>query len=229
MGLASYSGYGGMLTDISKSIMDVTYGKNKPQWYNNVLLEAAENTADNTFSLVKSINEDGYSHEAVLDFIGKIAEDNFQTARLILSNVSADKQKDIERANKFRDLRVYNTLSGNSITDLSSEWGSRKFGPEDMKKFKRTEDLSEAVEILPKLIDKALEKSNGDPEILKSELSKIKRNSYQTMPNPNTIPLRFIKYITYLEKSQGSEVASARLNDYLLQNAVNKAKTSAVP
>jgi len=228
-GLAAASGYAGMLGDISKGVMDTMYGRNKPQWYNNILLDAAADTADLAFSLAKSSNDNGFSPELVGDAIGKFIEDNIQTSRMIMAQVSAERKDEIERANKFRDLRVYNTLAGNPIRDLSTDWGQRQFGPDDMKKFKRTGDVGEAVELLPKLLDKAFEKADGDPERLIAELGKIKKNSYQTMPNPDTIPLRFIRYLTYLEKSQGEEVAQNRLADYLMQNAVNEAKSSAVP
>ncbi len=233
IGLASYAGYGGLLGDVAKGLADSTYGKNKPQWYNNVLIEAGENIADSTFSLIKSINENGMSPELITDYISKVAEDNLQSYRIILANVSAEKKQDIERANKFRDLRVYNTLAGNPIRDLSSEWGQSRFGPEDIKKFKQTGDINEVVNSLPKLINKALENSKEgdtiDPEKLRSELGKLKRNSYQTMPSPDTLPFRFIKYIAFLEKSQGKEAAQARLTDYIQQNAINEAKSEAVP
>lgn len=229
MGLASMSGYAGALSDIVRGTMDVVYGRNKPVWYNNVLLEAASNMADLGFSLTKSINDNGYSPELIGDFLSKALEDNLQTFRIILAHTSAQKQEDIERANKFRDLRVYNTLAGNPIVDLSSEWGRNQFGPDDIKDFKRTKDPIKAAELLPKLISKALENAGSDPDKLRYELNKIKRNSYQTMPSPDNMPYRFMKYLTFLRKTQGEEAASARLVDYIEQNTVNRAKAGAVP
>ncbi len=229
IGLASASGYAGALMDLAKVTADVTYGKNKPQWYNNVLIEAVSNSADTVFSLIKSGNELGYEPEMISDVIGKVLEDNFQAARVILAHTSAEKQEEIEKANKFRDLRVYNTIAGNPIRDLSTDWGSKQFGRSDIKEFKRTKDIEKIEELFPQLLEKVIEKANGDPEKLRFELSKLKGNSYQTMPNPKTLPNRFLKYITYLEESQGKEVAVKRLEDYLEQNAINRAKSSRVP
>jgi hypothetical protein len=65
--------------------------------------------------------------------------------------------------------------------------------------------------------------------LLKKNLTALKQNSYQTMPNPETMPTTFLSYITYLEKSQGSQAATARLQDYLERNAINKAKASMIP
>jgi hypothetical protein len=142
-----------------------------------------------------------------------------------MAHLSADKKEDIERANKLRDLRTYNTLQGNEISDMTTPF-ARNLNDLDMRKFKRTGDLDEALTMLPDLVTRALERANGNPEKLQKELVKIKRNSYQTMPNPERWPLSFMNYVAFLSKTQGEEVASERVLDYLKQNAVNQAKVA---
>ena len=149
-----------------------------------------------------------------------------QAARLILNNTA--KKEDVERANKFRDLRTFNRLTDRPMADLRSTYESN-FDDLDTKKYKRAESIEEAREILPSLLKEAIEDSDGDIEKLRSELRRIKQNSYQTMPNPRTIPGSFMKYIQYLKTSQGDKVATERLQDYLMQNAVNRAKSDLVP
>jgi hypothetical protein len=222
-GLSSAAGHMGVLGDITKSILDLTYGKNRPQVYNNILVEAAENTVTTSANLIKSINEDGFDPNTVVTAIDQMMQDNFQTYRLLLAHVSADKKEQLERANKFRDLRVFNTLDGNTITDLTSPFSQSLEGLK-LKEFKQAKTVEEARAMLPQLLQDALDKSKDDPERLKKELSKIKRNSYQTMPSPDRIPQTFLRYISFLAKTQGSEEAKKRLIDYVEQNAVNKAK-----
>ena len=164
-----------------------------------------------------------------LEYSSKMLEDNFQMYRIALAHMSAEKKEDIEKLNKFRDLRVYNTLAGNPIIDLSSEWGNIRFGRKDVKEFKKTQDIEKVREIFPKLLQKAITEANGDPYKLRDELEKLKGNNYQTMPSPERYGPRFLKYITYLEESQGKEEAAKRLEDYIKQNTINKAKSSLVP
>lgn len=226
-GIASASGYAGMLSDLVRAGMDVTYGKNKPQLPNNVLLDGANNLASLVISGIDAAGKEGMSVELMGDILSKAMEDNLQVYRIALAQLSDAKKEDIERANKMRDLRVYNTIAGNPISDLTSDFKMPMQG--EAKEFKKEKDIQAAAEMVPSLVAKAIEDSKGSPERLRAELSKLKRNSYQTMPNPNTMPESFLRYITYLEKSQGPEEAQKRLTDYIEQNAINQAKSSMIP
>jgi phosphoenolpyruvate synthase/pyruvate phosphate dikinase len=226
--LAAAAGHVGMIGDLAKTLMDYAYGKNRPQGFNNVLIEAAENTATTAASLAKAITEDGFDPNVFIAAGSQMLEDNLQVYRIILANLSAEKKEDIERANKMRDLRVFKTISGDDIVDLTSPF-IRPLAGQKMREFKQAKTPEEALEILPDLIDRALTRAGDSPEKLKKELSKIKRNSYQTMPNPERMPESFLRYITFLSKSQGEEVAQERLLDYLMQNTVNKVKSGLIP
>jgi hypothetical protein len=227
-GLASASAYAGMLGDITKAVMDTAYGKNKAQTPNNVLIEAADNLVSTIASGFKGAADNGITPELFIDVVAKALEDNVQAYRVALAHLSDAKGEDIERQNKQRDLRTYNTIAGNPITDLTGEFIT-PMGNRDAKKFKKTDDIGEAAELVPSLIEDAIKKAKGNPDLLKKNLTALKQNSYQTMPNPETMPTTFLSYITYLEKSQGSQAATARLQDYLKRNAINKAKASMIP
>jgi hypothetical protein len=228
MGMFSAAGHIGMLGDLIKSSLDVTYGKNRPQTINNILVEGLENMTTTTLNFVGAAVTEGISDELVTAYMDQILNDNLQNYRLLSGFLSAKTKEDIDRANKFRDLRVFNTLAGNGISDLRTTF-TEDFSDLDMKRFKRTNDPKEAAELLPELINKAIERADGNPERLRRELSKIKRNSYQTMPNPETMPESFTKYLLHLEKTQGKEKAQERLLDYIQRNELNKFKSKSVP
>jgi hypothetical protein len=226
--LASASAYAGILGDLTKSVLDAGYGRSKPQTPNNVLIDAAGNIASTVVSGFKGAQDNGITPDLFIDIVAKAAEDNIQAYRVALAHMSGAKAEDIERANKLRDLRTYNLIADNPISDLTGDFIT-PLGKGDKKKFKQTKDIGEAAELVPQLIEDAIKRAKGNPDLLKKNLTALKQNSYQTMPNPETMPTTFLRYITYLEKSQGSQAATARLQDYLERNAINKAKGSMIP
>jgi hypothetical protein len=226
--LASAGAYAGMGSDAMKALMDTAYGKTKAQGPNIVWLEFAENVIQNVVSATKGAIDNGLTPELFVDVVSQALEDNIQAWRVGMAHLSGAKKEDIERANKMRDLRTFNRMEGNPITDLSIDF-IKPMGNAKEKTFKRTDDLREAAELLPSLLQEAVEKAGNNPDLLRKELTSLKQNSYQTMPNPDRMPTTFLRYLLHLKKSQGVEQARARLQDYIQQNAVNKAKAEMVP
>lgn len=99
----------------------------------------------------------------------------------------------------------------------------------ESKRFKRTGDIGEAVQQLPELVTKAFEASNGNIEVLQNKLRALKQNTYETMPNPDRIPISFFRYLNFISNTRGPEEAANRMMDYMRQNAINRAKSSLVP
>ena len=230
-GLASLSGHTGIIGDIAKGAMDKMYGKNKPRWYDNMLVESAQGMANSFANIAGALSEENPSPDMVASLISKVLEDNLQTYRLVLNNLPKDlggKKEDIERSNKMRDLRTFKTLEGDKVPDFTMSEYAEKYEDKDLKTFKRTEDVKEAAELLPDLVKEVLKEADS-PEKLKAGLDRLKQNSYQSMPNPKTMPVSFARYVLYLKKSQGEEEANKRLMNYFKQNAVNQAKASMVP
>lgn len=228
IGLMAAGSHIGIVGDLTKSIMDAAYGKNRPQAYNNVLLEFAESSAANMANLLKTGIDEGVSFDLLANSVGQFFEDNIQTYRILNGHLNSDKAEDIEKSNKLRDLRTFNTLNGKAITDLSNPF-ALSFSDLPIKKFKRADSIEEARDMLPGLISRALEKANGDPEVFQKEMTKIKKNSYQTMPNPDKWPISFRNYVTFLEKTQGKDVAQERVLDYIKKNELNREKSAMVP
>jgi hypothetical protein len=228
LGLASASGYAGILTDVGKSLMDRMYAKVKPRWYNNLLIESAQTLEASAGNLVSAINENGLDPDILTKFAADTLADNIQTARLIFNHVGEGEQK-LDKSNKLRDLRSFNLLEGNDVTDQSSTDYSNKYIDQKASEFKNEEDLGKAEKMLPELLKQAFEKSNGDPEKLQSELEKLKKNSYATMPSPENMPIAFRNYLAFLTKTQGKDAAVARYKDYLLHSIKNEVKSGAIP
>jgi hypothetical protein len=135
-------------------------------------------------------------------------------------------KKDIEQANKRRDLKIFELAYDYPVNKSESKRPNPLLDSE-MKTFKRTDDMREAVSLLPELVRKALIKANGNPEVLARELSKIKRNSYQTVPSPERSPIKFGQYAGWMNRTDKD--AGARIYDYMRRNAINKQKSEMVP
>jgi len=224
--LASLSGYAGIMGDVIRSALDYSYGKTRPQVYDNPLLIGFETIAQNSFDAIEALKNGEFNLGA--DLLSQVLEDMFQAYRLALPYVSVEKRSDIERANRLRDLKLFKITHDYPVAGSTRE-RANPFLNKDIKEFKKTKSISQAVGMLPDLIAKAVSNSNGDFEKLRRELLKIKQNSYQTFPSPDRDILQFKKYYDFLIRSQGKEAADKQLQDYILQNAINKEKSSLVP
>lgn len=228
-GLSSLSGFGGVMGDLFKSIMDVQFG-NRPQVYNNPLISGIETGVQDIGFVIEAVKKGEL--ESVADALSMVLEDYFQSYRLALNHLSPEKKKELEKSDKFRDLKIYKTTNnldiGNTLSDRPNPLLNKK-----VKEFKQTDNISEALELLPELVQDAIKSSTDDgvlnPEKLKAKLGAIKANNYSTMPSPENMPQAFIGYLEFLRATKGEEEASARLLDYIKQREINKAKASAVP
>ena len=165
--------------------------------------------------------------------MGKLAQvistSSVQSMRYINNNFV--EPEETKRKEKFRDLSVFEQMNGMKQPDDSTQ--SNQFMNLDIKKFKKEDDISDAVEELPALISRALEKSTTDSGIdiekLRAELNKIKSNNYQTFPSPDQMPVRFLNYLNFLRRTQGDSAAEESLQNYFKQRAINQAKAQMVP
>lgn len=223
--LASYAGYAGIMGDVSKMALDKVY-KNNIQSYNNPLIGGIQTVAQNAGDIVEAIQSGDLDITGAA--ISQFLEDSFQAYRLVLAHTSEEKQQKQEDTNKLRDLKVYKTTHGLPVGEVSAD-RANPFLDKDVKEFKKTGSLADAAQLLPKLLEDAMKKADGNIDILKSELTKIKANNYQTMPSIEEHPKMFMDYYNFLRDTQGEKAASERMSDYLLKNEINKTKSSLVP
>lgn len=228
MGLVTASSQTGMLGDLVNSLVEVTYGKNRAQWYDNLLLETAGDVSASVFNLIKTALNGELTTDAVLGTISDVIESNLQAYRLALGYLSAEKKEDIDKVNKLRDLRVFNMQEGNDVRDLSLNF-NRPIRT-DTWKFKNSDTVAEAAELLPELVLKAFKDSKGDVSDFADALENLKSGSqYTTMPNIDKKADDFVKFTEFLAKTQGKEEAKARIVDYFSKKALAEERRELVP
>lgn len=149
---------------------------------------------------------------------------NIQNARMLANHTW--KGEDIERSDKFRDVRTFNELEGKPASAFTQ---TNPYLDLVQKKFKRTDSLAEAATLAPKLVKEAVTEAKGDRSKLKTSLASLKGNSYQTMPSPETSPTEFKKFYDFLVQTQGKEEANQRVVDFLHQRELNKIKGRMIP
>lgn len=223
--LSSMSGYAGIVGDLTKSLMDKQF-HNIPQTYNNPLIEGIANAGELSWDMIEALQQGDLNSYS--DILSEILERYFQTYRLALANFSDEKKADISDANAKRDLKMFKNLNDYPVADVSGD-RPNPFLRSETKKFKKTEDLNEAVELLPTIIQKEFERSQGNFGMFKRRLEGLKQNSYPIMPNMDTDPEQFAKYVNYIRATQGDEAATELIVKYYKRNTINKAKSAMVP
>jgi len=183
-----------------------------------------ESVGQNVADAVEAVQDGEDPLNVMGGLVHAIATQSNQNYRYAQAHINSDETK---RKERYRDLSVWKRIN-DEPTGISSI-RANKFLNAEAKEFKRTDDLEEAASLVPSLIQRAIEKADGDPYKLKKELQSVKSNNYQTMPSPKNMPISFASYLLHLEKTQGKEAAAARLENYFKQNAVNKAKTKMIP
>jgi hypothetical protein len=223
--LASMSGYTGVMGDVTMAGLNYHYG-NKVQTWSNPLLSGLGTVAEEMGFLTEALAS-GDLPKAT-DVISMILSDHLQAYRLAEANLSSKKKERVEETNKRRDLKVYEMGEGLAVAGSEAKRPNPLID-KDAREFKQTDDMQKAMELIGPLIQQAIEKSEGNPERLKEELSKLKRNSYQTVPSPERSPMKFAGYTDWMNRTQGQDETQKRITDYMIRNAKNKAKSSMVP
>lgn len=232
--MASYVGFAGALSVGAKAGLDLAY-KNMPQGATFPMDEIFSNSAERVSQFVSAmINDPNFNYvTAGTRLLTDLTKENIQLGRLATAWIANAGGLPTEAMNrelnkKTADVRRWKMSEGMPYEAQAANTAN-PYMYLDKKQFKKTQDVGEAAQMLPQLFQAAITKADGNPEILRNELKALKENQYETMPNPERMPLSFSRYITYLSKTQGPEVAAERLQDYLMHSAINKAKASMVP
>lgn len=228
--LAQLGSYAGFLGDTFKIISNITQGQ-APRGYSSPTINAISETfLTDLPNLFKAVNEGEDKIPAFLAFANKLISEHVQTYRILANHLW--KGDENERKAKFRDLSVFNRLTDNKQEGGSATYvpTTNPFSKKGEREFKQTADVDKAQGLLGELLDKASMKYEDDPEKLLKYLRGLKENSYQTMPKPEVGNLKeFDSYYRFLVETQGKKAADDRVEDYMTQNAINRAKSSMVP
>lgn len=236
MQMASYTGWMGLGSTIGKYGFDAAY-KNIPQGATFPLDEAVGSIGSTMNEAVSAWLQSPTSEDffrifpkALLD----MGKENWQLAR-IATNWAADYGETGESETYKKevntgtgDLRRYRMAEGLPY-EQQTESANNPYLNLQQKGFKRTSDLGEAAQDIPGLMQLAMQRSKGNPEVFKSQLESLKQNSFQTMPSPETMPSQFSRYYKYLVSTQGPEVAAQRMQEYMMHSAINRAKAGMIP
>lgn len=231
---AQYSGFGGMLSQIAKYPFDFAY-KNQPQGATFPADEIVSDLAAQLKNVSSAIaNDPNVNWIKLAGAVSThILSNNFQLGRMALnqginsglvSGTPADKKA---LADRMGELRRFNEVEGLPYNDIDE--ASNPYMNLEQKGFKQTQDISQAAKMLPELVQNIIQTYHSQPDVMREKLQALKTNEYGTFPSMETMPISFIKYLGYLQREEGPEKAQSELKDYVIHNAVNKAKESLVP
>lgn len=234
IGLAQLGSYAGIVSDAAKVGTQLAQGKSI-RYTNPLSMPMASvgvDVANRTAQVAKAIREGEDPFDALALYAKDLALATSQNARYAYANLTEGGREEAMRKEKFRDLRVFEELTGrregSSFTETNPYLGL------GARNFKRSDDIAEALQMVPDLVQQAVEKSqddNGqlDIEILRRKLRALKLNSYQTVPDALKNPRAFTEFMDFLSKTQGPEAATERATDFYRQRAINKMKSSTIP
>jgi hypothetical protein len=237
MQMASYTGYAGLMSTLGKDLFDIVY-KNSPQGAAFPADEAISSVTKTATDAIQAFSENP-SLQNLKDIgtraIFDVTKENFQSARLALNwaaDMGVSTESEVYRkqlADKEQQLRRWRMVEGQPYEPEGVASGANVLRNLQMQRFKQTRNIPEAAQELPDLIAIARQQSAGNPEIFRQRLQALKENSYQTMPSPERMPMQFSQYMQYLQRTQGAAVAQQVMQDYMRQNAINRAKSQIVP
>lgn len=223
--LMQLGSYAGIVSDGLKLATDISLtGKTPRNIVSFPTATAILNTEEKTRQMAEALRQGENPWEVLKEYTLDLAQNQVQVLRVLLNHTL--REENVERSDKFRDLRVFNELQGSPRSDITASNPYLNLGA---RQFKRATDIQEATQMLPGLVTSALEESKGEPEKIRKSLVSLSGNSYQTMPSFENSPMTFQQYYQWLVRNQGQEAADKRMQDFIRQSTINKIKSSLVP
>jgi len=239
MALSSYVGFAGILSQAGKIVGDVAF-KNIPQSATFPLDEVISGVVHRPLQAISAMINDPNVHsmDDYVNIVTKLATDitkeNIQFGRIAVSWLARNPdlmptENYYKMLNqKTSQLRRYKMVEGKPYEAQTASTGN-PYMDLQLKKFKHTQDIGEAAQEVPELIENAIERAQGNPDTIRALLHKIKANVYETMPDPESNPYTFGKYYNFISKELGPKEASDLMVDYFTKKAINHAKSGMIP
>ena len=229
-----YAGFGGLLSQIAKYPFDFAY-KNNPQGATFPMDEVAMDMGETLHYVSEAIAND--PNVNWVDLAQAVSmhtlSTNFQLGRIainqgintgLIHGLPAEKK---ELQDKMAQLRRFDMVNGLPYNDIDQ--GSNPYMNLEQKKFKSTQDINQAMQMLPGLVSNIIDTYKDRPDVMMGKLKALKENQYSTFPSMEQMPISFMKYVGYLQRTEGPDAAQAEFQDYMKHKIVNEAKASAVP
>jgi hypothetical protein len=216
--------FAGMAGDVMKMGADL-YSGETPQGFSVPMAQLfSEGIARNMSNFSRAVRDGADPIDALGILTMEFLKTQVQTVRVASNWMNED---EVERKNKFRDIRVWKKLTGEEVpSDFAKP--NVAFRPEE-REFKRAKTPEDAAAAFEDLLAQIQSRYADKPAEMKKALERLKRNSYQTFPAPEQDRAKAAEYYDYLVKAYGQAEADARLEDFMSQRAVNKAKTRFIP
>lgn len=224
-GALSYSGVLGIMGEFVKSGYDLSFN-NKPQGFNYPMAELTGDVMVNTAQAADAIANGEDPIKVLVEYNKQLFALNTQAGRLAYNWLGDKGQR--EASGERRDLRVFRQLSGRPVTPQGSGEENPYTGL-DIKAFKKLDKIEDIIDQTPIMIKKAIVNAKGDPEVLKKNLSRLKRTSTTTLPSYESSPVEFSNYYNYLQRTLGPEEAKNRLLRYGKQKSLNELRSKSIP
>jgi hypothetical protein len=230
MALSTFSGYGGIITELAKQGMDAVEGRPVTGFRFPAVAFIADTVerASQAFHAVKQ-------GENLLDTFGlelplQLLKDHIQMARIGLSWADSE---DIAKSNQLRDLRTFRELH-NIPTARWEGTGRNPFLSPLEHEYEKSENPQEIVPMAAQLRQQAMERSRGpagqvDPERLRSLLNSYRAPSTDVMPSMRSNPLQFRAYLEWVRQTKGEDEARKLLSDYVHKEQLDAMKRGLIP
>jgi hypothetical protein len=229
------AGFAGILSQVARYPFDVKF-KNQMQGTAFPLDEIITSTASIASNAAQAIATDPQADIAHIAGKASVAwaKANVQLANIALNHAAnygmlSNEQNQQKTLNDMlAQKRRFEMVEGLPF-EAQGGGDANPFMNLEAKSFKKEQNMGEAAQKLQPLLQDYFQRWGNTPEILKEKLRSLKTNQYQTMPDPDSMPMSFVRYLSFLNKTEGSEVASERLHDYMIHKGMNQAKSSMVP
>lgn len=208
--LLQLGSYGGILGDFIKAGVDVGVYKQAPRIAGFPAADSVAEVGQAMTEVAKALEEGQDPLETGLLITWKLLSRHIQNLNYLANWAQPE---ETARKNNERDLRAFRALEGaDKPFTFSGSFLSGASGLAE-KKFKKTEDVDEAVELSKGLVENAIKKStlrNGviDVEKLAKLLSSLRRDSEKQIPTEPGEMSRFSEFVgkdQFLDRYQASQ------------------------
>lgn len=223
IGAAQVTGTMGIFSEIMKQAYEAISGR-MPQGFRYPVVSVANDLQKRFFAAVNAIAE-GERWELVMPALMKdVTRMHVQMARILQNQLGrlgvgevpgtgVNLREELQEGEARRDRSVYERMA--DLPQAAQVQAPPSYSRLSEKQFDRG-TLSEAVSAAPGLISRAVETSRGNPEVLNSQLRRLQTiGGIDAMPNPETMPMRFIEFYKWLVSTQGEAAAQETLNRFL--------------
>ena len=225
MALSSFSGYGGIITELAKQGMDAVEGR-PVTGFRFPAIAFIQDTAERGSQAFHAVKQGENLLETFgVEFPLQLLKDHVQMARI---GLAWGDSADIEKSNALRDLRTFRELRGIPTTRWSGGGKNPFLNPLE-RDFEQTTDPAQAAQMAGQLRQQAIERSGGDRERMRSLMNSYRAPSVDVMPSIRSNPQQFRQYLEWVRQTQGEEAAQQLLQQYIAKERMDRMKMALVP